>query len=148
MLCLQHKIIYNSLLNRKLQLLNPLFSNRACATHTPFLTALVYFLSFQLIKRRPKLKNKQTVCALLFKFTTITKIREQCRMFAVPLLCTKCPSQNSAYTHLQHVIRQQQIVQFPNFPSQPRSSLSSLYATQSNYSDTKAKTDFSPRSRN
>lgn len=81
MLCLQHIIIYNSLLNRKRQLPNPLFSNLAYmyATHTPFLTALVYFLSFQLIKRRPKFKknlNKQTVCALLFIFTTITKIRE------------------------------------------------------------------------
>lgn len=77
--CLHHKIIYSFLLNRKLQLLNSLFSNPAYATHSPFLTALVYFLSFQLIKRRLEFKknqNKQTVCALLFIFTTITNVLE------------------------------------------------------------------------
>lgn len=63
-------------------------------------------------------------------------------MLTVPLLCTKCLSLNSAHTHLSHVSRQQQISEFPNLSSQPRSSLSALYATQRNYLDTKAKSHF------
>lgn len=73
---------------------------------------------------------------LLQKFWNSTEL------LTVPLLCTKCLSLNSAHTHLSHVSRQQQISEFPNLSSQPRSSLSALYATQRNYLDTKAKSHF------
>lgn len=73
---------------------------------------------------------------LLQKFWNSTEL------LTVPLLCTKCLSLNSAHTHLSHVSRQQQISEFPNLSSQPRSSLSALYATQRNYLNTKAKSHF------
>lgn len=76
----------------------PFFSNRASATNTLFFTALVYFLSLQLVTRiqkqtkNQKNNNEHTKYTFWVLFTTITKAKEQCTMLTVPLLGTKCLS--------------------------------------------------------